>query len=114
MITISQKTGYVQVVVIGEFTLQDYKEFEENALYHFKFEGPTNILFDLREMLHYTMDVAVEELRFLQKNKQSFGRVAVISHDQIVNWGVWLNALLSDAEIQHFNDIEDADAWILG
>lgn len=112
MITISHEPGYVHVIVAGEFTLQDYKEFEDNALYHFKFDGPTNMLFDLREMLNYTVDVAIEELRFLQKNKQNFGRVAVLSKDQIVSWGAWLNALLSDANIRHFDDIEDAETWV--
>lgn len=112
MIAISQEDGYIHVTIAGEFTLEDCKEFEENALYRFKFDGPINVLFDLREMLNYTLDVAIEELRFVQKNKQSLGRVAVVSRDQIVNWGAWLNALLSDADIRYFEDIEDAEAWM--
>ena len=112
MIAISQENGYIHVTVAGEFTLQDYKELEENVLYHLKFDGPINVLVDLREMLDYTLDVAIKELCFIQKNKQSFGRVAVLSHDQIVSWGAWLNALMTDADIQHFEDIEDAEMWI--
>jgi hypothetical protein len=114
MITISHEEGYMHIIVTGEFNLKDYQEFEENVLYQCRFQGRTNILFDLSEMLHYTIDVAIEELRFIRKNPHSFGRIAVISNDQIVNWNAWLNALLLDAEIHTFADVEDARAWMMG
>jgi hypothetical protein len=39
----------VNVTVLGEFTLADYKEFEEVINFKVKFEGPVDLLFDLRE-----------------------------------------------------------------
>lgn len=114
MITISHEESYVHIIVTGEFSLHDYKEFEENVMYEFTFQGRTNILFDLSEMLHYTIDVAIEELRFVRKHPHSFGRVAVVSHDQIIGWSAWLNALVSDAEIHNFDNVEDARTWIMG
>ena len=114
MITISYEEAYIHIIVTGEFSLKDYKEFEENVLYQFKFQGRTNILFDLSQMLDYTLDVAIEELRFLRKNQNNFGRVAIVSHDQFIGWSTWLNALLSDADIRHFDEVSDACAWIVG
>lgn len=114
MIILSHEENYIHVIVAGEFTLKDYQELEENLLYQFKFQGRPNLLFDLREMLHYTIDVAIEELRFIRKNPHTFGRIAVVSNDQIVNWNAWLNALLLEADISTFDNVEDARAWVIG
>ena len=49
MITTDHKENRVNVTVLGEFTLADYKEFEELVNFKVKFEGPVNLLFDLRQ-----------------------------------------------------------------
>ena len=48
MITITHDADLVDVTVLGEFTLADYKEFEEVFNYKIRFEGPVSLLFDLR------------------------------------------------------------------
>ena len=58
MITIQKKDNLVIVAVIGEFTLADYNEFEQQVLYQSHFEGEASLLFDWRDMLDYTVDVA--------------------------------------------------------
>jgi hypothetical protein len=114
MINIYREEDYLHIIVVGEFNLADYQEFEKNVLYQATFQARSNILFDLSEMLHYTIDVAIEELRFIRKHPHSFGRIAVVSNDQIVNWHAWLSALLLDADIHTFDNVEDARRWMVG
>ena len=43
MIVIDHQPSRVSVSVFGEFTLPDYKEFEEVVNYKVKFEGPVDL-----------------------------------------------------------------------
>ena len=58
MIVIQQKPSRAEVNVYGEFTLADYKEFEDMVNYKVKFGGAIDLYFDLREMIDFTLDVA--------------------------------------------------------
>jgi hypothetical protein len=113
MISISQESDYIQTTVLGEFTLQDYREFEESVLYQSKFHGPVALLFDLHEMLSYTLDMALEELKFVREHGQEFNRIAVVTSDQWVTWSAWLSRMFTDAEIGIFDDTDDAKAWLV-
>ena len=64
MIVIQHRNSSVSVNVYGEFTLADFKEFEELVNYKVKFEGPVDLLLDLREMADFTLDVAWEDIAF--------------------------------------------------
>ena len=46
MITIEQTPNLVNVAVLGEFTLADFKTFEEQSLYKLKSPGAVNLLFE--------------------------------------------------------------------
>jgi len=63
MISIQQQNDLLNVAVFGEFTLKDFQDFEANALYTMKFQGPVSVLLDLRDMHGYTLDMAWEEWR---------------------------------------------------
>ena len=67
MITIEENNNLVNIAVMGEFTIADFKQFEEHALYKLKAPGKINLLFDLRGMIAYTPDVAWEELKFFRR-----------------------------------------------
>ncbi|HRP97907.1 MAG TPA: STAS/SEC14 domain-containing protein [Rhodocyclaceae bacterium] len=112
MITIEHNHNLVSVGVFGEFTLADYKEFEELVDYKIKFEGPVNILFDLREMVGFTLDVAWEEIKFSRQHAHDFGRIAVLTQDQWVTWSAWITQLFVDAEVLVFDNEADARAWL--
>ena len=58
MIVVDQKPQRVSVSVFGEFTLADYKEFEEVVNFKVRFEGPVDLYFDLSQMADLTIDVA--------------------------------------------------------
>lgn len=112
MITTDHKSQLVTVAVFGEFTLADYKEFEELVNYKIKFEGPVNLLFDLREMAGFTLDMAWEEIKFVRAHRNDFGRVAVLTESQWATWSAWLSQMFVEADVEVFADEEDARRWV--
>lgn len=112
MITIEQNQNLVTVAAFGEFTLADYKEFEDMVRYRLKFEEKVNLLIDLRDMTGFTLDVAWEEIRFSREHARDFERIAVITNDQWIAWSAWLSRIFVDAEIGVFAEFDEAAAWI--
>jgi len=114
MINLDVKNNQVGVTVMGQFTLDDYKEFEEAVTYGVKFQGKINLLFDLRDMLSFSVDVAWEELKFSREHKNDFGRIAILTGDQWVAWSMWINRMFMSADIRLFDDLDLAQAWVSG
>ena len=115
MITIEQTDNLVNVAVLGEFTLADFKTFEEQSLYKLKSPGTVNLLFDLRGMIDYTVDVAWEEIKFFSReHNHDFNKIAVVTSDQWLTWQAWLSRIFIDADIEVFNDYDEALAWVQG
>lgn len=113
MITIEQTPNLVNVAVLGEFTLADFKTFEEQSLYKLKSPGAVNLLFDLRAMVSYTVDVAWEEIKFFSReHNHEFTRIAVVTDDQWLTWQAWLSRIFIDADIRVFTDYEEARGWV--
>ena len=113
MITIEQNDALLNVAVMGEFTLADFKQFEENALHQLKSPGPINLLFDLRDMVSYTVDVAWAELKFFsQEHQYDFTKIAVVTDNQWLTWQTWLSRLFVDADIRVFAEYEQAIDWV--
>lgn len=113
MITIKQTGNLVNAAVLGEFTLADFRQFEESALYVLESPGPVNLLFDLRDMIRYTVDVAWEEIKFFSReHAHDFSKIAVVTTDQWRTWEAWLSRIFIDADIQVFTDYEAANAWV--
>lgn len=112
MITIKQTPNQLNVAVIGEFTLADFKEFEERALYMLKSPGPVNLVMDLRDMVSYTVDVAWAEIKFFSReHNHDFSKIAVVTSDQWITWQAWLSRIFVDADIRVFTDYNEAQAW---
>lgn len=115
MITIEQSSNLVNVAILGEFTLSDFKSFEEQSLYKLKSPGTLNLLFDLRAMVDYTLDVAWEEIKFFsQDHNHDFTKIAVVTSDQWLTWQAWLSRMFIDADIRVYTDYEEAKAWVQG
>jgi len=112
MIVTDHKESLVIVAVYGEFTLGDYKEFEELVNFKVKFEGPVNLLFDLRQMADFTLDMAWEEIKFSRAHSHDFGKIAVLTDSQWVSWSAWLSQAFVDADLQVFRDEQEARAWL--
>ena len=114
MIVIQNQTKRVEVNVYGEFTLADYKEFEDMVNYKVKFEGPVDLLFDLREMVDFTLDVAWEDIVFARSHPNDFNRIAVLTQSQWVAWSAWLSQIFVRAEMRVFGEEAEARAWLDG
>ena len=112
MIVIQHQPKRVEVNVYGEFTLADYKEFEEMVNYKIKFEGIVDLLFDLREMADFTLDVAWEDIVFARAHANDFRRIAVLTASQWVSWSAWLSQIFVHAEMQVFAEDNEARAWL--
>ena len=112
MIVIDHQANRVGVAVFGEFTLADYKEFEEVVNYHIQFEGTVDLLFDLRQMVGFTLDVAWEEIKFSRQHAGDFRRIAVLTEDQWLTWSAWVSQLFVTAEVKVFDDEDEARAWL--
>ena len=112
MIVIEQHPKRVEVTVYAEFSLADYKEFENAVNFAIQFEGPVDLLFDLREMADVTLDVAWEDIVFARAHANDFNRIAVLTHSQWVAWSAWLAQIFVRAETRIFDDELDARAWL--
>ena len=112
MITIDYRDSQVSVAVLGEFTLADFKEFEELVQFKVKFEGPVNLLFDLRQMADFTLDMAWEEIKFSRAHSHDFGKIAVLTDSQWVTWSAWLSQIFVDADLQVFAEESEARDWL--
>lgn len=113
MITIAHEDGYYRAVVFNEFTLQDFREFEECVLSAAKVDGSVNLLVDLRDMAGYTLDMAMEEIKFSRVHRQEIAKIAVVTADQWVTWSAWLSRFMTEAELQVFEDADEAVVWLL-
>jgi len=111
MITIQKNGNLITVAALGEFTLTDYKEFEEEVLYKSHFDGRANLLFDWRDMVSYTLDVAWEEIKFAREHGSEFNRVAVVVNNKWQAWSVWVSNLFIGADVRVFGDYDEAELW---
>ena len=112
MIAIDDKGALISVTVLGEFTLADYKEFENLVNYKVRFEGPVDLCFDLRQMLSFTVDVAWEEIQFSRAHANSFHRIAIVTESQWITWSAWLSQVFVSADMEVFDTLDKALAWI--
>lgn len=61
----------------------------------------------------YFADMALEEIRFSRDHRQEISKIAVVSSDQWVTWSAWLSRLVTEAELQVFEDADEAAMWLL-
>lgn len=112
MIAFEHKQDWLLASVYGEFTLADFKQFEDQVVYRLDFQGRVNLLLDLRDMARYTLDVAWEELRFGREHPFVFEKIAVVTGDAAVGTLAWLANLFTSAQILNFDQPGEAEAWL--
>lgn len=112
MISIEHEEKLTVVGVFGEFNVGDYRKFEEEVGAQLKAQGRLNLLIDLTGMLKYTVDVALEDIRFAREHAKDIGRIAIISGEDLVAWMALLTSLFVDTEIKVFDSEEQAREWL--
>ena len=112
MITSDHSDNLLSFAVLGEFTLSDFQEFETLVLDKVSHGDTPDLLFDLREMADFTLDMAWEEIKFSRQHSRDFRRIAVLSDSQWVAWSAWLEQLFVSADLRVFAAENDARAWL--
>lgn len=112
MISIEHDDKLTVVGVFGEFKIADYTRFEEEVSKQLAQHGTMNLLIDLRDMLGFTLDVALEDLKFAREHAHDVGRIAILSERDWVAWMTLLSRLFMDAEIRVFDSEPDAREWL--
>ena len=113
MIIVDNEEHLVSATVYGEFTLDDFTEFEECLVDENLLDNSCSLLFDLREMAGFTVDMAIEEIKFSRLHGGDFKRIAVVTDSQWVAWSAWLEQLFVSADLRVFADSEEAKAWLI-
>ncbi len=112
MITVKTENTLVSAAVLGEFTIADFRELEQQVEYILKMNGKTSLLVDLRDMVSMTLDVAIEELRFTRSHRGHFEKIAIVTENTFQQWEALLSNLFSDAVVEVFEDEDAALAWL--
>ena len=112
MITVDYQDGVVSANVLGEFTLDDFSEFEEFLIAQDLFDKRPALSFDLTEMAGFTVDMAVEEIKFSRLHGGDFSRIAVVTDSQWVAWSAWLEQLFVRADLRVFDSTDEARVWL--
>src|SRR3990172_6419803 len=112
MTVIEEEADLLKIHVYGELTLADYREFEQAVTRELKAAPKIELLFDLSNMSGFTVDVAWEDIRFTRAHAHDFRRIAVVTDNQWLGWIGWLSAAFTDAEVETFEEMADAETWL--
>lgn len=112
MISIREQQYGLDVALFNEFSLEDFKLFEQALLKRVQEKGKPDILLDLSELKDFTLDMALEEIRFVRAHDQDFGRIAVIVSDVWIKLAAHIASLLSHTRIQYFDSADQAQSWL--
>ena len=112
MIVIEQEDDLLKAHVYGDMTLEDFHEFESAVTDELKQYEHVNILLDLGSMTGFSLDVALEELRFNKQHAHDYQKIAVITDSQWLTWASWLAAAFVTAEARQFEDVDSACDWL--
>jgi len=114
MITIQHEGNLTVAGIFARLEIADFRRLENEIENQLKLLGKIDLLVDLRGMLGYTLDVALEDLRFTGAHARAVGRVAILSEDDAMVWTALLSELFVRAEIRLFDDEGVARKWLDG
>lgn len=112
MIVIEQEHDLLKVHIYSDMTLDDFHEFEDAVTDELKQYDHVNLLLDLSSMNGFSLDVALEEMRFNKQHARDYQKIAVVTESQWLTWASWLATAFVTAEVKQFDDVESANAWL--
>ena len=113
MISIRQQNYGLNVALYNEFTLEDFKTLEAAILECLQRVHRPDLLLDLSLLRDYTIDMAAEQLRFLNHHDNDFGRIAIVTNDLWIRLSAHISSLLTRQHPKYFNDAAEAQKWLL-
>jgi len=112
MITIQHEGRLTVVGIFARLELADFRRIEDEVQRQLDAVGQIDLLVDLRGMAGYTLDVALEDIRFVREHARDVGRIAILSEKDSVIWAALLARLFVRAEIQVFDSEGGARDWL--
>ena len=113
MISIREQSYGLNVALYNEFTVDDFRLLEEAVIDCAKEVHRPDILLDLSMLKDFTLDMAVEQMRFVREHEDDFGRVAIVVDDIWIKLAVHISGLLTAQHPKYFKDATAAQAWLL-
>jgi hypothetical protein len=112
MITLQHEGSLTVVGVFGTLEVEDFQRIEAALEGQLAQHGRIDLLVDLTGMLQWTLDTALEDVRFMREHASDVGRVAILSTREAVIWAALLSRLFVDADVRVFDDEAAARAWM--
>lgn len=112
MVTIQHEGRLSVIGIFGRLELADFRQIEDEIQRQLDAVGQIDLLVDLRGMMGYTLDVALEDIRFVREHARDIGRIAMISENDAVVWAALLARLFVRAEIQVFDSESGGRDWL--
>lgn len=112
MITIQHEGRLSVIGIFARLELADFRKIEDEIQRQLDAVGQIDLLVDLRGMVGYTLDAALEDIRFVREHARDIGRIAILSEKDSVVWAALLARLFVRAEIQVFDSESGARDWL--
>lgn len=113
MISIREQSYGLNVALYNEFTLEDFRELEAALLAAKQRIHLPDVLLDLSMLKDFTIDMAVEQIKFLNEHENDFGRIAIATDDIWIKLASRLSSLITNQHPKYFGDAAEAQAWLL-
>ncbi|QEY24514.1 STAS/SEC14 domain-containing protein [Neisseria animalis] len=113
MISIREQSYGLNVALYNEFTLEDFRALEEALLNAKQKIHLPDVLLDLSILKDFTVDMAVEQIKFLNAHENDFGRIAIATDDIWIKLASRLSGLITKQHPKYFDDAAEAQAWLL-
>ena len=114
MISIREQSYGLNVALYNEFTIEDFRELEQAILQAVGRVHRPDLLLDLSMLKDFTIDMAWEQLKFVNAHDKDFGRIAVVVDDIWIKFATHISDLLTRTHPKYFDTAAGAQAWLLG
>jgi len=111
-----QRGSYVELVASGKLNQDDYERVIPLLEAQLEREGELNALILLREFEGWTLDAAIEDLRFDLRHRKDFARMAVVGEGRLQKWMTRLCAPFFSGEVRFYEREREVEArsWVIG
>ena len=113
MISIREQSYGLNVALYNEFTLDNFRQLESALLESKQKIHLPDILLDLSMLKDFTIDMAVEQIKFLNQHENDFGRGCRHYRRHLDQTRRALSSLLTNQHPKYFDDATKAQEWLL-
>ncbi|MCP1660709.1 STAS/SEC14 domain-containing protein [Neisseria perflava] len=113
MISIREQSYGLNVALYNEFTLEDFHELEQALLAAKQRIHLPDVLLDMSLAKDFTIDMAIEQVKFLSAHENDFGRVAIVTDDIWITLGARIAGWITNQRPKYFDTVAEAQAWLL-